>query len=94
MRAKSLGYEVIAFYVGLDSVDIAKKRIRQRVEKGGHFVPDDLVERRYVKSLSNIKKLIPIVDKCLVFDNTDSFVNFAIFDKGHIIYISKDDTPL
>lgn len=34
-RAKELGYTIELHYVGVDSVDIAKERVKKRVSKGG-----------------------------------------------------------
>ena len=35
------------FYVGLDSPEIAKERIKQRVANGGHGIPNEDVDRRF-----------------------------------------------
>ena len=50
-NAKKQGYVVEMYYIGLDSAQIAKERIAKRVEQGGHGIPDEDVERRYVESL-------------------------------------------
>ena len=47
-RARMCGYRIELHYVGVDSVDIAKKRIAQRGANGGHGIPDKDVERRHV----------------------------------------------
>jgi len=33
-------------YIGVDTPDIAKERVRIRVLKGGHGIPEDTIERR------------------------------------------------
>jgi len=57
-KAKELGYVVEMHYVGLDSVELAKERIRKRVETGGHDIPEIDVERRYEKSFENLTKVL------------------------------------
>lgn len=57
-RARMCGYRIELHYVGVDSVDIAKKRIAQRVANGGHGIPDKDVERRYVESLGRLPEVI------------------------------------
>lgn len=89
-RAKSLGYEIEMHYVGVESVEIAKERIAYRVEHGGHGIPDADVERRYVESFNNLKK---VIDKCnllVLYDNTEVFNRFAIYKDGKLVNLSKE----
>ena len=46
-RAKELGYELQLFYIGVSSPEIAKARIKNRVEKGGHNIENNIVEKIY-----------------------------------------------
>ena len=41
-RVKELGYELQLFYVGVNSPEIAKERIKNRVEKGGHYIENNI----------------------------------------------------
>lgn len=52
---------------------MAKERVKTRVEKGGHGIPDEVIDRRYSKSLQNLEVLIPLFDSVELFDNTDEF---------------------
>ena len=52
-RATSLGYETTIAYVFVDSPEVCIERIAARVKSGGHFVPDEDVRRRYVRSKEN-----------------------------------------
>lgn len=52
-RAKLLGYETTIAYVFVDSPEVCIERIAARVKNGGHFVPDEDVRRRYVRSKEN-----------------------------------------
>src|SRR5947209_542740 len=45
--AKSVGHEVLLIYVGLSSPVLAERRVRQRVQAGGHDVPRDKIASRY-----------------------------------------------
>ena len=70
-KAKSLGYNVTLVYIWLSSPQLAKERVAIRVAKGGHHIPDDIVERRYYKGISNLFKLfIPICDIWIIGDNS------------------------
>lgn len=52
-RARSAGFTVRIVFVFLDSPEQAVRRVRQRVEKGGHPVPRADVHRRFQRSISN-----------------------------------------
>ena len=68
--AKAVGYEVNLLYFWLISPELAKQRVAKRVSKGGHNIPDEVVERRYYRGINNLLTLyIPIVDNWLVIDN-------------------------
>lgn len=89
-RAKQQGYVVEMFYVGVNSVQIAKDRIAERVACGGHGIPDGDVERRYTESLKNLKRAIAICDLVALYDNTDVFRRFAIYKNGELCRLSKN----
>lgn len=67
---KEKGYKINLYYIGVDSPQIAKERIKIRVAKGGHFIKDELVEKRFYKSLENLKKVLPLCDEVKIFDNS------------------------
>lgn len=70
-RAQALGYQVTLIYSCLNSVELAKERVRSRVVNGGHNIPGDVIERRYGRSLHNLLRLyIPVCDRWLVVDNS------------------------
>jgi predicted ABC-type ATPase len=66
------GWDVNLLYVWLRSPALAVSRVRTRVRKGGHFVPPDVVRRRYFRSAFNLIHLyMPVVTAWSVFDNSD-----------------------
>lgn len=65
------GYEVYLYYYWLHSPELAIQRIVQRVQSGGHFVPDATVRQRYARSVRNFFELYrQHTDLWEVFDNT------------------------
>jgi len=46
-RLKEDGYYVRLYYVGLDTVDESKRRIANRVARGGHNINTEDVDRRF-----------------------------------------------
>ena len=71
-RAKALGYHIILVFIHLESVSLNKGRIAQRVENGGHSVPDEKVEGRIPRVLRYIKQAIPLCDQVRVLDNSSA----------------------
>jgi predicted ABC-type ATPase len=52
-KAKGLGYRTMIIFVFLDSPEACVARIRERVARGGHNVPELHVIRRFTRSLNN-----------------------------------------
>ncbi|MCL1972524.1 MAG: zeta toxin family protein [Endomicrobia bacterium] len=52
-KAKKSGYKIYIFYTFADSPEICIERIKNRVKKGGHFIPDEDVRRRFYRSIKN-----------------------------------------
>ncbi|SDB37693.1 Predicted ABC-type ATPase [Pseudobutyrivibrio sp. YE44] len=88
-KAKQLGYLVEMHYVGVDSVDIAKARVANRVAKGGHGIAEADIERRYIESFENLKLVLSKCDLVSLYDNTDSFRRIAIYKKGKQVRVSS-----
>jgi predicted ABC-type ATPase len=64
-------YEVILIYFWLNTPLLAIERIKERVKKGGHFIADEIVTRRYYRGIKNLLQyFIPFCDYWLVFDNS------------------------
>ena len=56
-KFKDNGYKIKLLYVFLDAPDFCIDRIKIRVNKGGHNVPDQDVIRRFARSKRNFLKL-------------------------------------
>jgi predicted ABC-type ATPase len=70
--AKSRGYATHLVFIGLGSPDRCIARIRNRVARGGHFVPDADVMRRYVRSISNAGEALRLADTARFYDNSQA----------------------
>ena len=46
------------------------RRVADRVSKGGHSIPDDVIKRRYYRGIFNLVNLyIPICDRWMLVEN-------------------------
>ena len=88
-RAKQLGYSIEMHYVGLESVELAKERVKNRVIHGGHGIADEDIERRYVETFKNLQIVLPQCDLAAIYDNTESFRRFAIYKEGTCVRLSS-----
>lgn len=84
-RAKELGYKIYLYYIGIDSPEIAKERVRNRVLKGGHDISSEVIEKRYYESLENLKKIISKCDYVDIYDNIDIYKLVFSFANNEII---------
>ena len=69
-QAMEVGYFVRLFFVGTDSPVVNVARIGRRVLAGGHEVPIAKVISRYQKSILNLTKVLPLIDRGYVYDNS------------------------
>lgn len=69
-QAKSEVFFIRIFFVCTENPEINAKRITRRYLNGGHEVPISKIVSRYYKSLLNIGKVIPLVDRVYVYDNS------------------------
>jgi predicted ABC-type ATPase len=59
-------------FLWLPSPEQALSRVRDRVSRGGHSIPEDVIIRRYQRGLQNFFKIYePIVDSWTFLDNSD-----------------------
>jgi predicted ABC-type ATPase len=69
--AKDQGYDVILFFLWLQSPEQAIKRVMQRVEQGGHFVPKETIKKRYYLGLKNLlNSYLSLADMAVIMNNS------------------------
>jgi predicted ABC-type ATPase len=69
-QAADSGAQVRVWYVGLDSVERHIARVRARVRRGGHDIPEADIRRRFDNSRLNLIHLMPKLDALRVYDNS------------------------
>ena len=64
------GWRVILFYLWLPNVEYSIQRVKERVEHGGHNIPESDIRRRFPKSISNLlNKYVPVCDETICMNN-------------------------
>ena len=89
-RAIELDYYIRLYYVGVSTADESIKRIKNRVEKGGHDIPEQDVKRRYKKRFEDLVNIIPYCNEVRFFDNENGFVEKAEYKNGELITKSNN----
>jgi len=68
---KERGYEIIIYFLKLPSVEFSMERVRLRVDKGGHDIPEQDIRRRFDRSWRNFQTLYkPLADSWIVYDTS------------------------
>ena len=86
------GYAVLLVFIGLDTDELAVARVIERVEAGGHDVPDDKIRSRFPRTLRNLSEALRFVDHAFVFDNSSAKEPFrfvAELDNGALVRRSR-----
>ena len=76
------GYRCSIFFLWVPAPDVSVARVAQRVNEGGHFVPPEVVARRYFGGLRNSLNCTPIADAWRLYSNADPTRRYIVAD-GH-----------
>ncbi|KQS00755.1 ATPase [Williamsia sp. Leaf354] len=85
--AASAGY-MITLHVVIVPVDLSVARVLNRVELGGHSVPESKIRERHARLWTLVREAIGLVDQAYVYDNTTArnpFRVVASFDRGRMV---------
>lgn len=71
-QAQRMGYRVSLLYFWLGSPELAIARVTKRVRNGGHYIPADVIRRRYYRGIYNLHNLyMPVCDQWTLIANMD-----------------------
>lgn len=98
-RLKAEGYRIQLYFLWIPNVELALRRIADRVQRGGHDIPEKVVRRRFHKGLRNLFRLYrPILDSWTIFDNSgispqpvasEELGELQVSDRGLFIRITE-----
>ncbi|MDQ5845672.1 MAG: zeta toxin family protein [Acidobacteriota bacterium] len=72
-KLRRQGYNFQLIFLLLQTPELAVRRVRERVQSGGHDVPEAVVIRRYARGLDNFRLIYqPLADVWSVYDNSSS----------------------
>lgn len=93
-KAQSRGYRTYLYYVATEDPSINVSRVRYRVSRGGHSVPEDKIISRYYRSLDLLVEAVRATHRAYIFDNsTHEHVWVAEITDGHILEMKTGSVP-
>jgi predicted ABC-type ATPase len=69
-EAARAGHRVNVWFCGLDSPERHIRRVRTRVARGGHTIPEQKIRERWDGSRKNLIRLMPLIHHLRVYDNS------------------------
>jgi len=89
---KYKGYKIHLFFLWVRSIEIAFGRIADRVRRGGHNIPEHVVQRRFNKGIFNLFNTYrPLLDYWAVFDNSSNLPSLIVFEQSGKLKILDDE---
>ena len=92
-KARARGYETHLIFVALDSAERCIARIRTRVLRGGHFIPDADVRRRYKRSIANLSEGLRAADIAKVYDNSGDEHRLVLTARNGVVISCAKEVP-
>jgi predicted ABC-type ATPase len=78
------GYKVKIIFLQLASAEEAIARVAQRVQQGGHNIPEPVIRRRFVSGINNFQRLYaPRVDAWALYDNAGAEPRLLDWSEKH-----------
>jgi predicted ABC-type ATPase len=80
-QAKALGFHLCLYYLWISSPRLCDFRVKDRVSKGGHNIPLEVILRRYSLSLKYFEDYLKIVDRAYIY-NADAQPELIAYKEG------------
>lgn len=91
-HARARGFGINVIYVFLDTVELNIERVRTRVRKGGHDVPEDRIRARRGRSFEQFGWFCEAADRVDVYDNSGARPQLVLAKRDNEMTI-YDDLP-
>lgn len=95
LAAKTKQFEFRLIYVVLASPDLNVERVRLRVKKGGHDVPEAKIRERWFRSVRQLPWFLEQADQAWIFDNSGAAPRqIGLKQEGKVIVDPSAPAPL
>ena len=91
-RVQKQDYQITIIFLFVESTEILIERIAERVKKGGHFVPDEDVKRRFMRGKQNFWKTYRnfATRWSLVYNSDRNFQEVAFGEKDEFLIADEN----
>lgn len=90
--ARDNNYYIRLYYITVNTAEESIERIQNRVRKGGHNVPNDIVVERFQHRLDDLIAILPYCNESFIYDNENGFAEKAEYGNGRLV-IKDNDIP-
>jgi predicted ABC-type ATPase len=89
-QAKALGFHICLYYLWISNPRLCDFRVKERVSKGGHNIPLEIILRRYSLSLKYFEDYLKIVDRAYIY-NVDAQPELMAYKEGQKTQVLQED---
>jgi predicted ABC-type ATPase len=88
-EARHAGYRIRLDFLWVESLEVTRERVRERVRKGGHDIPDHVQQRRFGKGPRMlIEYFRPLLDHWRLFDNSGDHPKLIVEEEDGVLRIT------
>ena len=88
--ARDNNYYIRLYYIAVNTAEESIRRIQNRIRKGGHNVPDNIVLARFQHRLDDLIAILPYCNESFIYDNENGFVEKAEYGNGRFVMKDND----
>lgn len=78
LRVAQAAAYLVSLHVIVVPVDLTVARVKHRVDRGGHTVPEDKIRSRYDRLWTYVRQAIAIANTATVYDNSCARTPFRV----------------
>lgn len=93
-KAVSRGCKFYLYFATVSSPEISIERVRQRVQEGGHDVPEDKIRTRYGRAMEQLLPAVRLAHRAYFFDNSLEMELVAEVSPEKNMRIHTEQVPL
>jgi predicted ABC-type ATPase len=91
--AQAAGFRVVVYHINVRRPELSVSRVAQRVDEGGHDVPEEKIRERFERNQPLIREAVLLADHAFVYDNSGLNMparRLIALTKGQVIAASED----
>lgn len=90
---KAAGYDIWLDFLWIPQLKVSRERVKQRVVKGGHDIPDEVQLRRFHLGIRNLAELYrPLLKRWRLYDNTYENPHLVAAERYGVLQVT--DAPM